>query len=345
MITTLVLSALAVLFLMGLFAPFETFGWWAGWYGEKPGERELPDPDEVPQTDAAQFIVYLTGINGLNPEEYTESEQVFLKELQKRLPNMELVDDAYPYAASNLALTGERFFGWFWRRLGDMRGKGALSLITYLIHVRNIWQVLVSSDNRFGPLYNYATAQHVLVKLLEHGYPLGSSTPITLIGYSGGGQISAGAAPLLEAATQAPVHVISIGGVMSSNRNILDCDGLTHLYGSKDVVQRLGYLFFPQRWPFLRWTAWNRARRKGIIERVLTGPMIHVGAGDYMDPNTKLDTGQSYLDRTLDIITGRIEEFRSVRGTGMSVKPVGAKVYRNPQGMGQGTGQRETGVR
>lgn len=325
MIATLLLGALAALFLMGFLAPFETFGWWAGWYGEKPGERELPDPDEVPQTDAAQFVVYLTGINGLNPEEYTDAEKVFLGKLQERLPDIHLVDDAYPYAASNRALTGERVFAWFWRRLGDMRGRGALSLVTYLIHIRNIWQVLVSSDNRFGPLYNYATAQHILVKLLEHGYPLGSSTPVTLIGYSGGGQISAGAAPLLEEAVGASVHVVSLGGVMSSNRNILDCDGLTHLYGSKDTVQRLGYLFFPQRWPFLRWTAWNKARRAGIIERVLVGPMVHVGPGSYMDPDAVLDTGQSYLDKTLEVVSEHIEKFRTKRGTGMSVKPVGVK--------------------
>ena len=311
MITTLLLSGVAALFLMGLLAPFETFGWWAGWYGEKPGERHLPDPDAVPQVSAAQFVVYLTGINGLNPKEYTEPEKVFLRELQARLPETHLVDDAYPYAASNEALTGERFFGWFWRRLGDMRSRGALSLISYLIHVRNIWQVLVSSDNRFGPLYNYATAQHVLVKLLEHGYPLGSGTPVTLIGYSGGGQISVGAAPLLEEATQAPVHVISLGGVISSNRNILALDGLVHLYGSRDMVQRLGYIFFPQRWPFLRWSAWNKARRAGVIERIPMGPMVHVGPQSYLDPEATLEDGQSYLDKTLEVMTQLLRKFET----------------------------------
>ena len=307
MITTLVLSALAVLFLMGLFAPFETFGWWAGWYGEKPGERELPDPDEVPQTDATQFIVYLTGINGLNPEEYTESEQVFLKELQKRLPDMELVDDAYPYAASNLALTGERFFGWFWRRLGDMRGKGALSLITYLIHVRNIWQVLVSSDNRFGPLYNYATAQHVLVKLLEHGYPLDSGTPITLIGYSGGGQIAVGAAPHLRSMLDAPISVVSLGGVISSDPGLLALEHVYHLYGQRDMVQRTGNVLFPGRWPLLPYSAWNQAKEQGIIKLVSMGPADHTGPRGYLDAESFLPNGQSYLDATVETIARIVE--------------------------------------
>ena len=315
MIATLLLSGLAGLFLIGLFAPFETLGWWAGWYGERPGERELPDPADVPQVEAEQFIVYLTGINGLNPEEYSKPEKVFLAELKARLPETELVDDARPYSASNRALTGERFFGWFWRRLGNLRGRGALGMISYLIHVRNIWQVLVSSDDRFGPLYNYATAQHLLVKLLEHGYPLGSGTPVTLIGYSGGGQISVGAAPLLAEAAQAPVRVISLGGVMSSNRDVLKLDGLTHLYGARDVVQRLGYTFFPERWPVLRWTAWNRARREGLISSILVGPMAHVGRESYFDPSVKLENGQSYLSKTLEVISELIErkETRKVR--------------------------------
>ena len=307
MIATLVTSAAVVLILMGLFAPFETLGWWAGWYGEKPGERGLPGELEAPQSEAEQFAVYLTGIGGTSPTEYSELEQGFLDELKKRLHNVELVDDVFPYASSNRALTGQRVFGWFWRRLRNLKGRGAVGAIGFLINIRNLWQVLVSSDERFGPLYNYATAQHTLGKLLKHGYPLGSGKPITLIGYSGGGQIAVGAAPLLEETTGAPVHVISLGGVMSSSENILDLDGLTHLYGEKDSTQRLGYVMFPQRWPFLPWTAWNRARKRGLITRTLIGPMGHTGANGYMDPDARLENGQSYLERTLEVISGLIE--------------------------------------
>ena len=67
MIATLVSSAIGVLVLMGLFAPFETLGWWAGWYGEKPGERGLPGQPEVANSEAKQFVVYLTGIGGTSP--------------------------------------------------------------------------------------------------------------------------------------------------------------------------------------------------------------------------------------------------------------------------------------
>ena len=312
MITTLVIGAVAALFVMGLFAPFETLGWWAGWYGEKPGERETLVTPDNPESKA-KFVVYLTGIGGTSPTTYSALEQGLLRALAKKLPDAELVDDVFPYAANNKALTGERVFGWFWRRLDSFRGRGAASVITSLINLRNFWQVLVSSDSRFGPLYNYATTQHVLGKLLSHGYRIGSGAPITLIGYSGGGQIAVGVAPLLEEATKARVHIISLGGVMSSNENILEVDSLTHLYGAKDSVQRLGYIMFPQRWTFFSWTPWNRARKRGIIRRVLVGPMVHTGKKGYLDPDTRLENAQSYLDKTVNLIVSLVNDPESLR--------------------------------
>lgn len=306
MIATLMGSAVITLAIMGLLAPFETLGWWAGWYGETPGERGLPDRSDLPRSEAKRFVVYLTGIGGTSPTEYSRLEHGLLDGLTALMPDVELVDDVFPYAASNKALTGERVFSWFWRRLRGMRGRGRLSAIAFLINIRNLWQVLVSSDSRFGPLYNYAMAQHVLTRLLEHGYRVGSRVPITLIGYSGGGQIAVGVAPLLAEPTRAPVQVISLGGVMSSSENILELDSLTHLYGSRDATQRLGYVMFPQRWPFLPWTSWNRARREGIITRVLVGPMVHTGVGGYLDPDSLLENGQSYLDRTLEVMAAAV---------------------------------------
>ena len=40
------------------------------------------------------------------------------------------------------------------------------------------------------------------------------------------------------------------------------------------------------------------------------GPMVHTGAGGYLDPDAQLGTGQSYLDKTLEVMTeliGRAE--------------------------------------
>ena len=95
---------------------------------------------------------------------------------------------------------------------------------------------------------------------------------------------------------------------MSSGETVLDLDSLTHLYGTKDSVQRLGYVFFPGRWPFLPWSAWNRARKKGLITKVLVGPMVHTGSKSYLDPDAMLENGQSYLDKTLTVMSKLIEE-------------------------------------
>lgn len=171
MIATLITSAVIVLMVMGLLAPFETLGWWAGWYGEKPGEAAMPSGAQPASSEAKVFVVYLTGIGGTSPTEYSRFEHGLLDGLAMQIPDGKIVDDVFPYAASNKALTGQRVFSWFWRRVRGLRGRGRISAIAFLINIRNLWQVLVSSDQRFGPLYNYAMAQHVLGKLLAHGYP------------------------------------------------------------------------------------------------------------------------------------------------------------------------------
>ena len=303
MVASLVTVAMVALVVAGICAPYETLGWWAGWYGDTPGPSgKLVLKDKTEPSSAGHFVVYLTGIGGTSPTEYSGLEQTFLKRLEAELPDAELVDDLFPYSPANRALTGQRVFGWFWRRLYGLRGRGGLSLIAFLINVRNLWQVLVSSDNRFGPLYNYATSELVFAHLLDHGYPFGAGVPVTLIGYSGGGQIATGAAPLLKQTLKAPVHVISLGGVMSSEEGLLELDSLTHLYGDRDGTQRLGAIFFPQRWPVMTHSPWNRARREGIVRRVRLGPMGHTGKNGYLDGAANLADGQSYLDKTVSVI-------------------------------------------
>lgn len=306
MIATFFLAIFVALILMGLLAPFETLGWWGGWFGnniEEEFSETALQAKAAPTSNAQQFMVYLTGIGGTSATEYSPLETRLLAELKISLPEVQIVDDVFPYSSGNRALTGSRVFAWFWRFLRDVKGHGRFGMIGFLINIRNLWQVLVSSDRRFGPVYNTASTQMIYKKLLEHGYPVHSGIPITLLGYSGGGQISTGAAPLLEQAIRAPVHVISLGGVMSSSQYLYKLYSLTHLYGSKDSTQRLGYILFPARWPFFPWTAWNKARQAGIIQRILIGPMVHTGPKGYLDPETKLEDGQSFLTKTTTVIT------------------------------------------
>ena len=63
-----------------------------------------------------------------------------------------------------------------------------------LIDWRNLTQVFVSMDPRYGPIYNKGIEEKLATVLEQQGYPVGTDRPITLIGYSGGAQVSLGAA-------------------------------------------------------------------------------------------------------------------------------------------------------
>lgn len=301
----LLTAALVLLLLMGVLAPLGSYAWWAGWYGESLPEAS-PEP-AAPQPAARAYIIYLTGIGGLSPEAYDPLEEVFLQRLSAALPEAKLIDDVFPYSNDNKALTGQRFFGWLWRLLARFKGRRLLGLLSFIINIRNLWQVLVSSDDRFGPLYNYASAELVRRKLGAHGYLEGSGAPVIFIGYSGGGQVSLGAAPFIKEALRAPVHLISLGGVMSGEGGVLELDSLTHLYGDRDVTQRLGYLIFPKRWPLFAATSWNRARAQGLIRRVALGRMGHTGRGSYLDGEAILE-GESHLSRTLKEVVALVRQ-------------------------------------
>jgi hypothetical protein len=282
----LLTAALLAIILMGVLAPLETFGWWAGWYGDKLSDKPLPPPN-LEKRERKHYVIFLTGIGGIAPEQHDTRETVFLERLEAALPEAEIIEDIFPYSSSNRALTGQRFFAWAWRIFANLRGRRLVGYLSFLINFRNLWQVLVSSDDRFGPLYNYATAELILHKLAAHGYRASSGIPVTLIGYSGGGQIAIGAASFIKEVIDAPTHVIALGGVMSGNAGMLELDSLSYLYGSRDNVHRLGYIFFPQRWPLLGYTPWNQARKHGIIRFVPMGKVKHTGRGGYLDEDAK----------------------------------------------------------
>jgi hypothetical protein len=306
----LLTAALLAIIMMGVLAPLETFGWWAGWYGDKLSDNPLPPPN-LNKRERKHYVIFLTGIGGIAPEEHDKREEVFLERLKKALPEAEIIDDIFPYSSSNRALTGQRFFAWAWRIFANLRGRKLLGYLSFLINFRNFWQVLVSSDDRFGPLYNYATAELILNKLVAHGYRIGSGIPVTFIGYSGGGQIALGAAPFVKDSIRAATHVIALGGVMSSNAGILELDSLSYLYGERDNVHRLGYIFFPQRWRILSYTPWNKARKRGIIRYVFMGPMNHTGRGGYLDESPK----GNFLTQTLTTITTLIRQHQQTENS------------------------------
>lgn len=305
-----ILTLLAVLIvgflIAGILSPFEALGWWAGWYGRHPEEEEHVRA-LYPVDNAEGFVVFLSGIHSVSGETYAEREILFLERLRKRLTDkVVVIDDIFPYSVTNRALTGQRIFAKFWRWALKRKLSGP-GLAGALINFRNVWQVAVSADSRYGPIYNQGSAEMIAKGLELHGYEPGSGVPVTLIGYSGGGQIAVGAAPHLRSMLSAPISVVSLGGVISSDPGLLALEHVYHLYGRRDMVQRTGNFLFPGRWPILPYSAWNQAKQQGVIKLISMGPADHTGPKGYLDAESFLPNGQSYLDATVETIARIVE--------------------------------------
>jgi predicted Abi (CAAX) family protease len=297
-----------------MLAPLEALGWWAGWYGDRQ-EPLSPPPQGEPGRLPTQrrFMVYLDGINQATAN-YQPTVARYLNELEQHLPpDIALVKGLIPYSVLNRSLTQDRPLAFFWRgvetlaqRLGPWVGM--------IINLRNILIVAVSADQRFGPIYNQGVAQRVYESLVQHGYPLAGGIPLTLMGYSGGGQIALGILPFLKQSLGAPIEVISLAGVISGNGRALDAEQIYHLVGTKDPVERLGPIMFPRRWAIAPLSYWNRAKRKGKISFISLGPVTHQVPGGVLDDNAFLPDGRSHLqqtlDITLDILVGDLRQHR-----------------------------------
>lgn len=299
-----------------ILAPLEALGWWAGWFEGDEENADLqtnPIPPYAQSTPphARRYLVYLTGISGVSGEVFLDEENALLHRLDTALPHVVVVDDVYPYGVANQALTGQRVFAWFWRFALNRKlsGKPLQRYVGLLINIRNAFQVAVSADRRYGPIYNYGSAQMIVRGLFRHGYPVGSGMPITLLGYSGGGQIALGAVPYLRKMLNAPVRVISLGGVLSADPGVSDVEHVYHLYGKHDRVHRFGYIVSPSRWrigklAFLPRSRWNRALNDGHITTIHMGNMTHNGKGGYLDDTRTLpNTNTSHIDYTVQRIT------------------------------------------
>lgn len=302
--------------LAGALAPFEALGWWAGWYGDEgrnDKSLQLENPAK-PVSDKQHFVVFLSGINSVSGDSYTKREQAFLNCLATTLPEVELVTDIFPYSVMNRALTGQRLFARFWRWVSERKLSGP-GMTGFLINVRNLWQVAVSADSRYGPIYNHGVAGTIMSGLGRHGYPLGSGLPITIIGYSGGAQIAAGAAPHLKRRVEAPLQVISLGGVLSADPGLWSLQALYHLFGERDSVQRIGAIFSPGRWRWLPFSRWQKAKQQGIVKLVPLLAADHTGNKGYLDAQSFLPGGRSYLEQTVDEIT-QIVRKSGIQGSG-----------------------------
>lgn len=309
---------LVALIVAGLLAPLETLGWWAGWYQDEvdttlnAGELAKPADDSKP---LSRYLIYLDGISK-STFEYLPDVEDFLEALVNALPDdMALIRGIMPYSVLNNPLDEDRPLAFLWRWADKTRSRNPVSFLGLLVNIRNVLTVAVSADRRYGPLYNRGIARVIYNGLVNNGYPLESGTPITLIGYSGGGQMSAASAPFLKRAIGAPIEVISLGGVISGNCNLLILEHFYHFVGDKDSVEKLGSIFFPGRWKVFPLSFWNRAKRRGKVEIISLGSVGHQVPGGLMDPNQYLPDGRSYLEQTVGYID------RILRGERVRAKP------------------------
>ena len=289
------------LILAGLLAPFEALGWWAGWYGTHRDTTTLsfqPTPVNFDDrsTASAHYIVYLDGI-GKSSFKYSFRGAKFLQKLEESLPSDRiLIKNIIPYSVINLPLTLNRPLARLWQWI-ERNAK-----LEILVLLRNMFQVAVSVDSRYGPIYNRGTAQIIIDRLLNRGYRPGSGALITLIGYSGGGQISLGAVPYLKKVLAAPIEVISLAGVISGNNEVVQVEHLYHLVGDRDRVAHFTPILFPRRWRIITWSNWNLAKSRGEISIVSLGRMGHDSRHGPLDEQAILADGSNHLERTLQII-------------------------------------------
>jgi len=303
-----IISFIALAFAI-ILTPTESLGWWAGWYGDEelsyPG---TPVRQASSSTKISRYVIYLDGISQ-GTYQYLPDVELLLNRLADRVPdNILIVKGIMPYSVTNRPLTENRPFAFFWRIIDSIKLKAPDSPIGFIINVRNIVAVAVAADPRYGPIQNQGLAQVLFESLINFGYQVESKTPITLIGYSGGGQMSMASVSYLYQATGANIEVISLAGVISGNTGAMEVERLYHLVGEKDNVERLGPILFPGRWPIMVQSNWNRAKRRGKISLIDLGPVGHDGPTGPLDDYTFLPDGRSYLDQTVDLMTGILLE-------------------------------------
>jgi hypothetical protein len=309
LLVLLIAGGLAVLF-AGMLAPFESLSWWAGWNPVKPSEDVLQLASEAPSDGSgprpSPIVVYLSGIGSISGDEILAEEVPFLDQLATQIGDGVLIRDVFPYSVTNTGLTGStRLASAVWQYFGRIRLRGDF-LLSSIINGRNAFQVAVSADQRYGPIFNYGTAQTIAREVLKVGFAPGAGQRIVLLGYSGGGQVAVGAAPYLHLLTGAEVDVVSLGGVMGSDPGLRSVGRMTHVVGSKDVIEPIGKVMYFGRWPVAKTSVWNQSRASGVLTIVPLPGMGHNVPGGYMDPEPRTPWGETYFDCTVRVVAAAI---------------------------------------
>ncbi len=317
-LATLLGLALLLLLVFAFSAPLEALGWWSGWSERRFDlsrslTASLPPLVEGIERDGADYdLVYLTGIIGYDEGAGGKREVALLELVEARLHGrVQLIHDVFPYSVSNNPLDGERVFRRLWQWLDQRRQyhQNPITPYNWLIILRNLMHVAVSADPRYGPLNNFGLAHEIGQSLLRHGYAPGSNKPIYLIAYSGGGQMSVGAARYLRPVFNAPVMVVGLGGVISDDPGLSTVDRVVNLIGTRDVFRVVSPLLFPGHLSLLPYSKWNRARRTGRLRTILVPDITHFGRRDYFSRSTKQADGRSHAEIVSEIVAAQMALF------------------------------------
>jgi hypothetical protein len=281
------LGAGALAFLVaGAWSPFEALSWWAGGHGALAPSGvaglQTPPGGDAGGASTSHYVVYLGGIDTIDGTEHSDRERRFLAALGEGLEDVSLVQTVFPYAVTGEPLlSAPRAFRWLWRRAAALPG-AKRTLLANLINLRNLFQVLVAADRRYGPIFDGALAQLILEALARAGWRPGAQRRVSLIGYSGGAQMAMGAAANLTAFVDGPIDIVSLGGTIIATRGLDHVARLDHLTGADDFVPRLAAIAAPSRWPPAVLSSWARAEREGRIHRIALGAMGHNGFDGYL---------------------------------------------------------------
>ncbi|WP_425408118.1 hypothetical protein [Hyphococcus sp.] len=296
--TVIAIGAMALLFTAAL-SPIETLSWWAGWAEDEIEQPAAPPPQ--PDSGGRRYIVYLSGVASLSGRFLMPREKVFIRRLKASLPDAAVVSNVFPYSPKGEPLLeSPRAFDRLWRRVQKLKLAEKQTILSLLTNLRNIYQVMVSADHRYGPIFNQGAARVIEAALIEDGYVRGSGAPVAIIGYSGGAQVAIGAAAFLRARLRAPIDVIGLGGVVASDPGLRYVRRFHHIVGDGDNIQRIGAVMFSDRWKLAAYSDWNAAKREGRIEKHVMPGMIHAGVRGYFG-RLPVD-GVSNSERTVEKI-------------------------------------------
>lgn len=293
-------ALLAILLLPVLVAPFETAGWWTQ---RRQRHQVLPIvPARAPEGTRAQ-LVYFTGVAGYSGEFLARREAALLERIKTAFPDMTVHSEVFPYSVNNNPLNGERAFARLWEWLHKWRLKVPNNVFDALIVARNIGQLLVSADPRYGPFYNKGLAEVLRARL-------DPALPTVFLAYSGGAQMAIGAAGPYAQSHTAPLHLVALGGVFTDDPGVRRFESVTQLVGTADrYIVKLGGLLFPGMWRWMVWSPWNRYRRSGRFTTLLSGPHWHVGKKDYFSfKPVSGEDGSTYADACWQVLEPRLSE-------------------------------------